>query len=360
MPSPITPPALKQGDTIAFISPSARLNDTLHLVMSRATDVLTKRGYKVRTFFTKDTGIQSSIRNRLSEIRSAFFDPTVSAIIATIGGTTFTELLPHLIADTDLHAHMRANPKIFVGYSDITGFHWFLHALTGLRTFYGPGAIPELGLPSSSTEDPDSALSFCVENMFKILSTPGKPFGEIPRSLQYHEGNHEFYDHPSSTKLPPLLPSPKWTWLRQGKATGRLFGGCLTVAARLGGVQAIRPDWRDKIVFMETATGDDEMGPPIDRVRAGFADLIAQGVFDHAAGLVIGRAYGYDTDAKRKRYADVIMGLFCDEERGVGKFPILFNVDFGHTAPMVTLPYDVLAKMDSERDRFAVVEGAVV
>jgi muramoyltetrapeptide carboxypeptidase LdcA involved in peptidoglycan recycling len=133
----IIPKALQPGDTIAFISPSERLNNVLPDVMTRATAVLKARGYNIRTFFSEDTGIQSSISNRLSEIRAAFSDKNISAIICTIGGTTFTELLPALIADTELHGIIRENPKIVVGYSDISGLHWFLHALTGLRTFYG-------------------------------------------------------------------------------------------------------------------------------------------------------------------------------------------------------------------------------
>ena len=77
----------------------------------------------------------------------------MSAIICTIGGTTFTELLPALIADTELHDRIRTNPKLVIGYSDITGFHWFLYAFTGLRTFYGPAAIPELGGTMESVDD---------------------------------------------------------------------------------------------------------------------------------------------------------------------------------------------------------------
>ncbi len=156
MPSPLIAEALEPGATIAFISPSARLNDELPTVMSRAASVLTSRGYKIRTFFTPDTGIQSSITNRLSEIRAAFSDPTISAIICTVGGPSFTELLPALIALTRSFftpTTIRTNPKIVVGYSDITGLHWFINALTGLRTFYGPCAITELGEASSPDDD---------------------------------------------------------------------------------------------------------------------------------------------------------------------------------------------------------------
>ncbi|KAF7555697.1 hypothetical protein G7Z17_g1997 [Cylindrodendrum hubeiense] len=358
MPSPIIPKALEPGATIAFISPSARLNDELPAVMARATDVLSNRGYQVRTFFNKDTGIQSSINNRLSELRAAFSDATISAIICTIGGPSFTELLPALIADTELHAIIRANPKIVVGFSDITGLHWFLHALTGLRTFYGPGAIPELG-EANSADDESTPLAFCVKHLFRAIASP-EPLGEIARSPTYAPKLTAFATNPDSLEPPELSKAHPWTWLRPGKAQGRLFGGCLTVVARLNGISPIVPQWRGRIVFLETAMGDDEFsGNPLGRVRAALADLIAQGVFEEAAGLVVGRPFGYDSKEAQDSYAGVITGLLCEGRLAEKKFPILFNVDIGHTTPLVTLPYDALAVLDSEKDLFSVLESGV-
>ncbi|KAM0329416.1 hypothetical protein ACHAQA_004723 [Verticillium albo-atrum] len=354
----IIPKALEAGATIGFISPSARLNDEMPAVMQRATDVLQDRGYKIITYFTPDNGVQSSIANRLSEIRSAFSNRDISAIICTIGGPSFTELLPALIADTELHETIRANPKIVVGFSDITGLHWFLYALTGLRGFYGPGAIPELG-ENSSPNDEASPLAFCVKHLFRAIANP-EPIGEIARSLTYAYKDAVFFSEPASTEAPALAPTPAWTWLRQGKAQGRLFGGCITVVARLNGVRALSPDWRGRIVFLETAMGDiEDKGLPLGRVRAAFADLIAHGVFDEAAGLVIGRPFGYDTEEARAAYAGVIKELLTEGRFAKSTFPILFGVDFGHTTPMVTIPFDALALLDSDQDSFSILEAAV-
>ncbi|KAI1207488.1 peptidase [Annulohypoxylon truncatum] len=361
MPSAVVPKALEPGATIAFISPSARLNALCRAYMSRATAVLEGQGYNVREFFNEDAGIQSSISNRLSELRAAFSDPSISAIICTIGGPSFTELLPALIADTELHSAIRANPKIVVGYSDITGLHWFLHALTGLRTFYGPGAIPELGEPNS-VDDEAAPLSFCVRNLFRAIATSREPIGELARSATYAPKLAAVFEtSPDLVRSPELASTPGWIWIRSGKGQGRLFGGCLTVMARLAGIRGIVPDWRGRIVFFETAIGEDEVsGNPIYRVQAGIADLIAQGVFDDAAGLVVGRPFGYDSKEMREEYIGVIKGLLCEGPLAEKKFPILFNVDIGHTTPMLTLPFDTLAELDSERDRFAILEPAVL
>lgn len=356
----IIPKALQPGATIAFISPSLRINNDYPAVMQRATAVLEGRGYKVRTFFNQDTGIQSSISNRLSEIREAFTDSNISAIICTIGGNTFSELLPSLISDTELHAAIRAHPKIVVGYSDITGLHWFLNSVVGLRSFYGPGAIPELG-GVGDPADGESPVSFCVKHLFRVIES-NEPIGDIARSPLYAPRVDPFWKDPGSTEKPELAPAHAWRWIRGGKAEGRLFGGCLTVADRLQGVRPLVPDWRGRIVFLETSLADHDLnaGKPINRVQAGFADLIAGGVFEEAAGLVVGRPYGYNSPEEQEQYANVIKGLFCEGRLAEKKFPILFNVDIGHTVPMVTLPYDALAVLNSENDRFAILESGVL
>ena len=353
------PKALEPGQTIAWISPSLRMNHQVPNVMKRATALLTNKGYKVREFYTVDTGIQDGIANRLSELRAAFTDPTISAIFCTIGGPAFTELLPALLADTALHEAIRADPKIVVGYSDITGLHWFLHAVTGLRTFYGPGAIPELG-ELASLEDEDSPIAFCTRNLFRAIADRS-PIGDVERSRFFAPTIPPSIFDDNSKEPNKLLPSAGWIWLRPGKGEGRLFGGCLTVMARLAGVRAIVPDWRGRIVFIETAIGDDNVsGNPIDRVQAGIADLIAQGVFDDVAGLVVGRPFGYHAPERREAYANVIKGLLCEGPMAEKKFPILYNVDIGHSSPILTLPYDTLARLDSDKDQFAILESAVV
>ncbi|KAI8631147.1 peptidase [Xylariaceae sp. FL1651] len=358
MPSAITPQVLEPGATIALVSPSLRLNDTFSAVVARATALLTGKGYKVREFYTADTGVQSGIANRLSELRAAFTDPSISAVICTIGGTTFTELLPGLLADTALHAAIRTHPKIVVGYSDITGVHWFLHAVTGLRTFYGPGVIPELGEPRS-LDDEHSPLAFTTRNLFRAIADRA-PIGDVPRSQAYVPRLAAYVLDAKSNQPGETAPNSGWTWIRHGRGEGRLFGGCLTVMARLAGVPAIVPDWWGRIVFFETAIGEDvNTGNPIHRVQAGIADLIAQGVFDEVVGLVVGRPFGYDSPEMREKYIGVIRELLCEGPMAEKNFPILFNVDFGHTQPMVTLPFDALAVLDSEKDQFAIVESGV-
>ncbi|KAI1323861.1 peptidase family S66 [Xylariaceae sp. FL0255] len=369
--TPIRPPALKPGDTIAIISPSMRLNISNANDIKRAKSLLSSKGYQVREIFKpEEPTIQSCISSRLSEFRGAFMSPDISAVICTIGGTTFTELLPALLADKELHAAIRAHPKVVVGSSDITGVHWFLNAVAGLRTFYGPGIIPELGEPvefephhgdPKADGEEASTLDFTVRNFLKAVATT-EPIGDVQRAMFYAPYALPSWTEPTSPAAAldpgPRAPNPGWLWLRhgRGRVEGRLFGGCITVMARLAGVRAIVPDWKGRIVFIETATEN-----PLERVQAGIADLIAQGVFDDAAGVVVGRPHGYDEPERREAYINVVRSLLCEGRLGEKTdFPVLFGVDFGHTTPMVTLPYDAVAMMDGANDRFAIVESGVV
>ncbi|GKT40021.1 putative cardiolipin-specific deacylase, mitochondrial [Colletotrichum spaethianum] len=364
--------------------------------VARAEALLRSLGYTVTTIFSNpgessdptasddDAGpIDASIRNRLAELRAAFADPTIDMVLCTCGGSTLTELIPYLVEDAPLHALVRANPKILIGYSDITVLHWCLRALTGLRTFYGPCASTELGgdvastpssvssfSPSTSApEDPaenDAYLhEFHLATLLQTVSRPGQPLGPIPRSRFYAPLIPSDFLPPASrppADTRPLLPSPAWTWLRPGRAEGRLFGGCLTVVSRIQGIPRITPDWRGRILFLESAMaeGDLTKGNPLARVQQAVADLAARGVFDELAGLVIGRPYGYNTDKQRAEYAAVFRGLLCYGRLADRKFPILMNVDVGHTSPMVTLPMDALAVLDSDKDEFAITEAAVI
>ncbi|KAL2280836.1 hypothetical protein FJTKL_12336 [Diaporthe vaccinii] len=219
MPSPILPRPLAAGATIAFISPSSRINIELTPAMARATALLREWGFQVREIFTPDSGIQSSISNRLSELRSAFSDPSIAAIIYSL-----TELLPGLLADTELHGTIRADPKNVVGYSDVTALHWYLYAAAGLRTFYGPGAIPELCEHRAVDEETymESPLRFCVENLFRATMNP-EPIGAVPRSLKYAPEPARVYSDPSSIDPPLLAPTPPAPGSgsgREGRAAG--------------------------------------------------------------------------------------------------------------------------------------------
>lgn len=276
-----------------------------------------------------------------------------------IGGDTATELLPTIQNDTSLAALIRANPKIFIGYSDITTLHWTLAAIANLRTFYGPGVFPELGA------QPTSALTFTFENLLRAITIP-EPLGALPQSVEYAPKLPGLYLGESDDPPQPLQPTPSRVWLRGGNGEGPLFGGCLPLVVRLSGVPWLTPtSWKGRIVFLETAMAENSgtRGWPLYQIQKALADLAARVVLEELAGLVFGRFVGWDSVEERGEVERVVReSLAVGEEEAWGKgnnFPILMHVDVGHTVPMLTLPMGAMARLNSDRDEFAILEAGV-
>ncbi|KXH26865.1 LD-carboxypeptidase, partial [Colletotrichum nymphaeae SA-01] len=229
-PPPLIPKSLPPNAKIALISPSFRVNTLVPTALARAQTLLSSLGYAVTTIFQPDgedldpvltagEPIPAGIRNRLAELRAAFADPTVDMVLCTVGGSTATELIPYLVADVELQRLIKENPKIFVGYSDITVLHWSLRALTGLRTFYGPCAVSELGeavtstpasvssfdfsqeyTESNKTEDDGYLQDFHLAHLLQTLSTPTPTTTPIPipRSTYYAPITCPYFLSPST------------------------------------------------------------------------------------------------------------------------------------------------------------------
>ncbi|KAF3769292.1 peptidase S66, LD-carboxypeptidase A, partial [Cryphonectria parasitica EP155] len=359
----ITPKALPPGGTIAFLSPSARMHESHPLPTQRATQALEAQGYKVKTIHHPEdpatTTIASHIETRKQELLAAFADDSVHALVCMVGGTTLTELVPALLHDQAALRLIRAHPKILVGYSDITILHWLLYTQCGLRTFYGPTVVPELG--EAPRPDP-----YSLRHLLDAIARPHQPVGTIRPAASWRTANPAYFADPASLAPAPYAPNPGWTWLRPGRAEGRIFGGCLSLVVRLGGVRQLNPDWHGRVVFLETAMAesDEDKGVPVERIRSQLADLVAQGIFDRVAGVVFGRFFGYGDEQGRKVVEKLVREVLVENEwvrnEKFGAFPVLMGVDFGHTSPMITIPMDATVKLDSEQDAFEILEPGVL
>lgn len=266
----IIPQALQPRDTIAFISPSSRLNRLFPGRVYRGKAALENLGYKVKIFFNdfEPKTHHEMVLLRCAEIHNAFLDTEVKAIICTIGGISSNELLRYL--DYDL---IKANPKIFCGYSDITLLHHAIFTQTGLHTFYGPAVIPTFG------EFP-KPLSFSLDHFQKVLQTAEKPVGPLPRSIEWTEEFRDWMDGTDSIRPRHLMPTTGWEWLRPGKATGRISGGCLPSLCQTLGSK-FRPGYHGRILFLENPEGEVFHKPlPLEHTTSLMGDLANAGVFD--------------------------------------------------------------------------------
>ena len=131
------------------------------------------------------------------------------------------------------------------------------------------------------------------------------------------------------------------------------MGGCLPSMLQLAGTKYF-PSYRGCILLLENPEGEVFNGPlPYEQTRSLMADLVNLGIFEEIIGLVIGRPYKYD-DEQKEDFKQMVLDQ-CRQSI----FPILFNVDIGHTDPMLTIPLNALASLNSERDEFAIVESGV-
>lgn len=363
-PSPIVPKALPPGGTIALISPSERMHETFSAATQRGIKVLESLGYTVKPIWTHEdpatTTVASHIAVRKAELLQAFADKTVDAIICMVGGSTFTELTPALLHDPEALKVLRDNPKVVVGYSDITHLHWILYRQAGLRSFYGPALVSELA------ELPHPA-EYSMQHLLAAITKSGTtPLGRIQPSSTWRRGlAPHFKKDPNSLEAAVYdEPTPAWRWLRKGQAEGRAFGGCLSVVVRLQAIPALVPDWDGRIVFLETSMAEADMwqrAPP-KKVRQQLADLVAQGLFDKVAGLVLGRFFGWEEHVEEldRIVREVIIDNPWVKNEKYPEFPVVYGLDIGHTSPMITIPYDARCRLDSEKDEFSILEAGVV
>ena len=303
----IFPPKLERGDLVALVSPSSPLTaDQPIETIASAVESLGFRVWIGDSCRCADpsgyAAAPAAVRAR--DINAAFGDPGIRAIWCTRGGSTAWRLLPLL--DYELIA---ANPKPFIGFSDVTTLHMALQQRCGLVTFHGPTANRTLGWERDC---------FSWPHLLEVVNMEGDLVIENPPEE-------------------PILA------LRPGQAAGELTGGNLSlVAASLGTPWQV--DARDRILYLE------DVGEAVYALERMLDQLRRAGVLDAAAGVVLG-AFTSCRNAYREDYGP--LELLRDFFSGFPK-PVLCNVRSAHCSPMVTLPMGAMCRVDGERGTMAV------
>lgn len=316
--APVKPRALRPGDTVGLVAPASytfdlwRLEDAAARV--QALGLVPKFGRHVRG---RRGFLSGTDDERLADLHEMFSDRAVAAVFALQGGYGTPRLLDRL--DYDL---IRRNPKILLGYSDITGLHLAISRRSGLVTFHGPNMIGRL---------PPRSLELLKKALFTA-----EPIGEVTNPEEADPLNVEF----------PLRT------VTAGTARGRITGGNLTlVSATMGTPYEI--ETRNRILLLED-TG--EAPYRIDRM---LVQLKLAGKLQDAAGIVFGTCT--DCDPSRSSFeisfslSDVLMELLGP----LGK-PVMAGLLFGHTREKATIPIGVEAELDAGAKRLTIVEAATV
>ena len=334
-------PRLRPGAQVGIVSPSWGGAGAYPHRLRAGILQLERMGYPARPgkhALNQRGFVSDTPANRASDLHDLFADPQVGAIVSAIGGDHSCHLLPHL--DFGL---IREHPKILCGFSDVTVLNVALWAACGLVTFNGPALLTDFA------EFP-AINDYTRESWLRVVTSP-EPAGRVPPAAQWTEDFQNWglqVDNPSARPR-ALRSSPGWTWLKGGTAEGVLLGGCIESLDHLRGTRWW-PDWEGAIFFFETS----EEKPLPERVDSILMDYDNMGVLAQIKGMLVGRPMKY-TDQEKQDLREVLL-----ERTAAYSFPIIADMDFGHTSPLMTLPVGVRARIDSARQLFEMIEGAVV
>jgi len=303
--------ALKRENTIGLIAPSSAAGKSK---AQNCIEWVKSMGYRVKwgeSIFEERGYLSGSDELRAHDINMMFGDSEVDAIFCIRGGYGTMRLLDEI--DYDI---IRNNPKIFIGFSDITALHTAFFQKTGLITFHGPmlAGFAKKGLDSLSKYYMDRAL------MIK------EPLGEIIN--------------------PPEFPIKAYN---EGNATGKVVGGNLSLIADTMGTP-YELDTKDKILLIE------EIGERPYKIDRMLLQLKLGGKFKDAAGIVIGD--WTDCDPEEGKESLTIDEIIEDIVVPSGK-PILSGYKIGHCTPNITIPIGTEAYIDCGNMRFTITEAAV-
>jgi muramoyltetrapeptide carboxypeptidase len=342
IPPLISPGCLPSGGTIGIVSPSAGLAELFPHRLERGIMTIKRMGYRAVVAphaRERSNWVSASSKDRAGDLHAMFDDPDINAIACMIGGNHSNQILKYL--DFRL---IRRNPKIFIGYSDITILHHALAAKAGLRTFYGPCIMSEFG------EVPDM-LPYTKEWFLRAV-TSSSPLGAVPPSDAWTDEFLDWGTKRDLTRPRTLHPSSGYEWWREGKAEAPVWGGAIPTITYAAGTDA----WMNPagmIYFIDLPEGDPGKAYAQSWVDAALANLDNLGVFASICGLIIGRPYAYD-DEKTQILKQIIMTYTEPYD-----YPILYNANIGHASPIITLPLGVTVRLDSDRDAFEIMEAGV-
>lgn len=312
----IKPPRLKPGDTLGLVAPGSyitgqELNDSIKN--------LSGLGFKVvytNNILSKNGYFSGTDKQRASDVNQMFQRKDIAGIICARGGYGCTRILPLLNYNV-----IKSNPKVIIGYSDVTALLYGIYKETGLVCFHGPVGI-------STYND------FTNENFKSSLMNP-----EINLVLKnaVPENDDEEYK--------PLT-------IKDGVGRGELIGGNLSVVVSLLGTQ-YDVDTKNKIIFLEEMEEDPYR---IDRM---LTQLRMADKFDGAAGIALGVFKDCKPSEKTSFDSSFTLIEVLKERLGDLKIPVVYGMSFGHIENKFILPVGIKAELDSSKQTITLLEAAV-
>ena len=307
------PKKLNKKDVIGIISPASSPDEFSRV--ERGVKYLEGLGYRVKVGANvgKNHGyLAGTDQERIDDIHSMFKDKTIKAIFTLRGGYGAFRLL-----DKIDYKIVKNNPKIFVGYSEITALQMAFLEKAGLITFAGPMVAVDFY---------DEVSSFTSEFFWETI-TSNKKIGKIK--------------YPENQKLP---------FLQKGSASGRIVGGNLAVFTALLGTPYF-PNLTGKILMIEDV---GELPYRVDRL---LNQLRLSGTFKKVKGIILGRfvdCHEHDPNKKTLTLGEVISDYIATL-----KIPSIYTFPHGHIKDLVTIPFGLKINLNATKGIVEFAEGAV-
>ncbi len=309
----VKPKRLKKGDLIGIISPASAPDELFKI--EKGVKYLEGLGYKVKVGKNVQQNhgyLAGTDEQRIEDLHDMFKNKEVKAIVCSRGGYGTPRLLDKI--DYKLIAK---NPKIFVGYSDITALQMAFLQRTGLITFSGPMLAVDLY----------NSISPYTEEIFWRLITSNKKLGKV--------------EQPGDEKVSALV---------KGTAKGRLVGGNLATFLSIAGTTYF-PDIKNKILLLE------EISEAPYRVDRMLSQLKLMGVFNKISGLILGaftECVEQNPEKKTLGIGEVIADYFYKL-----KIPVIYNFSYGHILNKITIPFGGTIRVNASRGIVEITENVV-
>ncbi|MCH2224787.1 MAG: LD-carboxypeptidase [Crocinitomicaceae bacterium] len=306
----VKPMGLIKGDLIGITAPAGSIWNKAHI--NKIEKILADLGFKTKvgeTNYLQEGYLAGSDKIRAQELMDMFKDSSIKGILTMRGGWGCARILDLL--DYDL---ISTNPKVIMGFSDITSLINAIHIKTGLVTYHGPCGYSSWG--GFSTKQ---VINCLVKGQPYVMTNPADCMEKLK------------------------------TWSK-GKAKGKLIGGNLTVISSMVGT-SFEPLWKDKILFLEEIKEEPYR---IDRM---LWQLKQAGVFELISGLVIGSFRKCNPEEPEKSFSldDVFEQHFSSLS-----IPVYQGASFGHITHKFTLPIGVEAEIDADNFTISTLEKSVI
>lgn len=315
----IKPKALKPGDTVGLIMPATAIEDPEQIAIAK--EIAESLGFKVvlGKNVEKQYGyLAGSDKERAEDINEMFRRPDVQGVLPIQGGWGSMRVLPYI--DFEM---IRNNPKVFVGFSDITTLLLAFYKFSGLITIHGPNV--------------KYSFNEYVRDYYTRTLTSTEPVGLLQQ--------------------PPLPAGEKVNrenrivTVKGGKATGELVGGNLSLLVTTLGTP-FEVDLKGKLLFME------DVGEEPYRIDRMLTHLFLSGTLNEAAGFILGKFRDCEPKGGGSIGSLTLYEIFKTRFEPLGK-PCITGLSFGHIRDHISLPIGVQATLDADAKTVTILESAV-